>query len=628
MTLRLLVLLTIGWWASAAIADVPGDPQTPQQNDVRVLIDISGSMKDNDPGNLRVPALRLITQLIPEGQQAGVWTFGQYVNMLVKHGVVDALWKEQAYQAADKINSSGLYTNIEDVLERSTWDWNAPDPGVNRHVIFLTDGVVDVSRVAGANDEARARILSQTLGRLKAAGATLHTIALSDDADKAFLRQLSSATGGWNEVVSDASQLERIFLKLFEKSVPVESLPLTDNRILVDDSVRELTLLVFRQPGAAPAVLHNPAGERIDHGSQLDSLRWRHEERYDLITIDEPMAGEWRVDAELDPDNRVMVVTDLKVLASRLPSVIMVDEVLPYYVELTEEGEVIRKPEFLDFVHIALQRSSTRDQPISIPIKDDGKGADRAVRDGRFSASLGGQLTPGEYEYRLEVDGMTFKRTKRDLVRVVDKPVAVTVKEEQVGDPARYSLTLVPFAELVKPESLLIEATVAKQGGAATSVSIPRAGPGEWRLDMKVGAGDIYDVTLQVQAERQDGRQATYDLGTFQLGSGSVDVAFDRSDEPPADVEQMIEQAKAKAALAQPENPPPAPEPEPETAQDDEPAEDTQPEEAPNWIMVALKVIGLNGLLIAIGFFAYRMWFRSPKTEDEADQPEETEAEK
>lgn len=620
MKFRLMLWFALGWWTSVSVAADMGADPAPERSDVRVLIDISGSMKDNDPNNLRIPALRLITQLIPEGQQAGVWTFGQYVNMLVKHGEVDAVWKEQAYQAAGQINSKGLFTNIESVLEKSTWDWKAPDPNTKRSIIFLTDGVVDISKTPGANEKARSRVLNETLPRLKAAGATIHTIALSDAADKAFLRQLASTTEGWNEVAKDASQLERIFLKLFEKAVPVETLPLTDNRVLVDDSVRELTLLIFKKPGAQTAQLHTPSGEQIDHRSEKENLRWRHEERYDLITIDAPMAGEWGVDAELDPDNRVMVVTDLKVRASRLPNVMMSQDVMPYYVELEEHGEVIRTPEFLDFVHVTLARSGSGEQT-QTPVEDDGTGIDRSAHDGRFSTEVGGELAPGEYEYELVVDGMTFKRSKRDTVKVVDKPVAVTVKEEAAGDPAQYSLSLVPFAELIKPDSMLIDATVAKQGGAAKSVTIPRTGPSEWRLDMKVSAGDIYQLEIEVQAERQDGRQGLYQLGSFELGSGSKDVAFDEPDEAPADAKPVVEKA-AEDTGAEPvaEDSTDA-----EAAPEDEAAaEDAAEEESPNWMLVAAKIIGVNALLIGIAFFVYRKWFRTPKPkQDDAEDAEE-----
>ena len=50
--------------------------QAADKSDTRVLIDISGSMKQNDPQNLRGAALRLMVALMPKGNRVGVWTFG------------------------------------------------------------------------------------------------------------------------------------------------------------------------------------------------------------------------------------------------------------------------------------------------------------------------------------------------------------------------------------------------------------------------------------------------------------------------------------------------------------------------------------------------------------------------
>jgi hypothetical protein len=55
-------------------------------NDIRVIIDISGSMKKSDPLNLRVPAMKMLNGLIPEGSYAGVWNFGRG-GKLTKPGV-------------------------------------------------------------------------------------------------------------------------------------------------------------------------------------------------------------------------------------------------------------------------------------------------------------------------------------------------------------------------------------------------------------------------------------------------------------------------------------------------------------------------------------------------------------
>ena len=47
----------------------------PPLPEIRILIDTSGSMKDNDPENLRAAALRLMAKLLPKQSTAGVWMF-------------------------------------------------------------------------------------------------------------------------------------------------------------------------------------------------------------------------------------------------------------------------------------------------------------------------------------------------------------------------------------------------------------------------------------------------------------------------------------------------------------------------------------------------------------------------
>src|SRR6187431_3396805 len=81
----------------------------PLPADVRVIIDISGSMKKTDPENLRKPAVDLIVRLLPDHSKAGIWTFGQSVNMLVPHQVVDQAWRSQSVQKAKTINSVAMF---------------------------------------------------------------------------------------------------------------------------------------------------------------------------------------------------------------------------------------------------------------------------------------------------------------------------------------------------------------------------------------------------------------------------------------------------------------------------------------------------------------------------------------
>ncbi|MDH5660549.1 MAG: VWA domain-containing protein, partial [Gammaproteobacteria bacterium] len=129
--------------------------------DIRVLVDISGSMKKTDPKNLRQPAIRLLAGLIPAGSRSGIWNFGKQVNMSVKVGSVNKAWRSLAREQSKKINSVGLYTNIESAMRKASFDWKNPDPRYKRNLILLTDGHVDVSFDDKKDKASKKRILKE-----------------------------------------------------------------------------------------------------------------------------------------------------------------------------------------------------------------------------------------------------------------------------------------------------------------------------------------------------------------------------------------------------------------------------------------------------------------------------------
>lgn len=61
-------------------------------------------------------------------------------------------------------------------------------------------------------------------------------------------------TDGLYEQVDNAEQLQRAFLHLFEKAAKRDTVPLKENKFKIDDSLTEMTVLVFRQADAKPTV--------------------------------------------------------------------------------------------------------------------------------------------------------------------------------------------------------------------------------------------------------------------------------------------------------------------------------------------------------------------------------------
>lgn len=555
--------------------------QAQPTHDIRILIDVSGSMKWNDPHNLRIPALRLLANLLPSNAQAGVWTFGRQVNMLVPLGKVDNRWKQSATKAAGEIHSRGLFTNLEETLASSTWDWRREDENFARTIILLTDGLVDIATDPHKNHVSRQRILNEIIPRLAKAGATIHTIALSGDADERLLQQLAAASNGWYEKVKSAENLERIFFHMFEKTTQPETLPLIDNQVIVDNSIKEMTLLIFNRGAAQAVMLTTPKEQTFDHNNAPENVNWRHESRYDLITINAPDAGSWHVDADIDPDNRIMVVTDLKMATTSFPNNIYLGDEHTYFVSLTNQGEVITKQGFHRFVDITLQQTHNNESSTH-KLNDDGNSPDGNANDGTYSIALGETLTEGRHELATYVDGTTFRREKRVQVNVHASPVITSITAATVLNAEIATLSIIPRADMIKPDSIKIIAAISTEDGEIQRLEIPRSSHNEWQLPLGDFAPEQqHNITIEIDGIRPNGKPVANRIGP---------LAFGDSAQPAVEIA-------------------------PTTAVATIPATREKPVEAEiRWIAVMIPIVMFNLLLGCGAYFAYRKWKTRPKS--------------
>ncbi len=423
-------------------------------SDIRVLIDVSGSMKKHDPHNLRQPALKLLSSLLPDDTHSGVWLFAESVTPLISVGKVNDEWKSSATEQAKKIHSSGLFTHIEAALTEATSDWKEKDDQRLRSVIMLTDGVVDVSKNNAESQASRERVLSTLLPQLRDMNIKLHTIALSESADKTLLQRLSQATDGWFEVANSADELQRIFLRMFEKSVQLDTVPISDNRFTVDSSVNEMTILLFHLEQAAPIHLVDPNEQILSAQSTSENIRWSQNPTYDLITIDQPPPGLWQIKGPADPDNKVMIVTDLRVNLGDLPNYVLPGQTFRFTAEITDQGERIIQESFLQLVMMELQHIAEPDQVNPILLNDEGSEQDDIAGDGLFSGIISATEASGTHKLMLEVDGETFQRSVEHTFQV-RWPVTVdfAVLDKEAG---AYSLSITPKTDQIRPESLRV----------------------------------------------------------------------------------------------------------------------------------------------------------------------------
>ena len=469
-------------------------------SDVRILIDVSGSMKQNDPNNLRAPALRLVLGLLPDDSKAGVWTFAKYVNMLVPMRDVNEAWKTEAERQSNQIHSYGLFTNIEQVLEKATKNHKTADPKVRRSVILLSDGLVDVAAGEETSQQSRQRILDNIVPRLKQAGVAVHTIALSSTADHELLRAISIATDGWYEQVDTADQLQRVFLHLFEKAAQRDTVPLTDNNFKIDDSVSEMTILVFRREGSRDTEFILPDHSRLKNDELLGNVRWHHEDSYDLVTIEQPLSGDWNIDADLDPDNRVMVVTDLKLETTDLPNNILIGETFDFQASLTEKDDVIERQDFLNLVNAELKEENEVSEENITDLNP-------TQRKGIYLSHIGELFQPGRNDVVVTMTSATFERQRRQSINVVETPFDIQLIQLMDEETRTHRLMLKPDIELIKEDNLVIAAMLTAADGSEWSYDVMKNLENNWQLTIAdLQAGEEYSLALQIRGETVKGR--------------------------------------------------------------------------------------------------------------------------
>ncbi len=609
-------VLVLAWLLGGESYAAISEPARP---DVRVLIDVSGSMKQNDPHNLRRPALDLLVGLFPKGTRAGVWTFGEKVGVLIPDNNVTDGWRALARSKAKLITSDELFTNIPAALEAAS---DKIDSTYRTSFILLTDGMVDVSKSEDENTAARQHLLNDILPRLRSAGVVVHTIALSKSADRELMERLAADTGGLFAVAESADQLKQVFLQAFDAAAPAEQVPLAGNHFLVDSSIEELTALVLHKPGK-PVELVSPDNKRHSAANHGDDFKWFEGDGFDLITVQKPYEGEWNVVAELEKGSRVTIVSNMSLVASRYSESLFVDGApMEMTAGLKQQGEMIKDATLLKLVKFS----------VSAQRREDGKqwtldlsAPNPTPTDGYFHSAMSMLSEAGTYDLTVDAQSKTFQRSQKQTVAVRENfDVRVSATD---AIPPGHRVTLFAQNPDIDVAASAVTAHIKSSDGKIAEKSLA-ATDREWPLTLE-GAdyqGRV-EVYFDIAGQNKSGAKFTYrsatvavdQAGTQVVAPPQKDVAPEPKHAEPAAHEETKDHAEAQTK--------------PEDSKHEEPAPAEQPEKKKSWVKWALYggiAIG-NLLILGLGFVAYRVIMGGSKSKvlDEADdEGEDGEADK
>ena len=551
-------------------------PKIKKTTDLRVIVDISGSMKKTDPNNLRRPAVRLLAGLIPEGSRSGIWNFGKQVDMSVKIGTVNNSWRDLARAQSKKISSAGLYTNIESAMRKASFDWKKPDPKFKRNLILLTDGHVDISQNAKLNIASRKRILKEVLPALEKAQVRIHTIALSDDVDEKLLTTLSAYTDGLYKKVTNADDLQKLFLQMLEQSVELDTLPIKDNRFNVDANINDMTLLVFNKDKAHPTTIVTPGKRTWDKKTKLKELKWFSDDGYDLITIKKPQQGQWKIMAPADENNRVVVATNLKLKLNDLPSFAMLGDVINVNAQLEEDGKPLTDKRLLSKFKFTLKRikegADEQLYPMSKLVKDESV----------YSIQLPPIFKSGESAFIIQAKSPTAEREIQHRLTVYNVPANVKIKEEQNS----FKVVVTPHANLLRPESIKITSETEDKH---KFILVQQGDTWLFNADKK-HKGKVF--TLNIDAIRADGKPFNVSFNKVLLASDEVQALKIEVEKPSLQVNKIVTKPKPELKKKEIKT---------ETKEKTEAAQDKHKKETDvNWTVIIVSIV--VGNLLIIGF--------------------------
>jgi Mg-chelatase subunit ChlD/phosphopantetheinyl transferase (holo-ACP synthase) len=220
------LIIVIVFCASIAL----GISRASAQTDVVIAVDLSGTMKQNDPDGLRYHGadqfLSMLSYYTRNQNRGAVVTFGNSAHELMPFGYVS---RDKAGKYHD------LFANLP------VEDWTELGHGLqlaqqamgsarsrNRSIILISDGYIEGNPDTRRMDRDQARVAAESelwqriVPSLQSAGIKVYTIGLykANDRGRPLMDRLARETGGTHNEVTDPRQFYEIYKKMLDDIEP------------------------------------------------------------------------------------------------------------------------------------------------------------------------------------------------------------------------------------------------------------------------------------------------------------------------------------------------------------------------------------------------------------------------
>ncbi len=422
--------------------------------DAVLVLDASGSMKKTDPLNLRLAAAKMFIALLGKTDRAGVISFSDRGTPLATlMPARDDAARQKLLQAVDKVESTGQFTNLHDALRKARAMLGEQRDDRPRYVILMSDGQMDTGKAARDAD-LTAQLKDTLVPELTKAHITLYTIAFTRESDVALLKGIAETTRGQFRLAQLDKDLHDVFTSLFESAKTPDMLPIEGGEFHADDAIQEVTVVATKDNPKVQIFLQAPDGKRLaaaDVDAQNTAMRWYSSPAFDMITLDHPAAGIWKVLFSTGK-NKAYIVTDLGIVTDLKDQQFTRGATLTVTSWLNRGGDIVKQPDILTSTNFTIQLLGLSGALNEFIMRDTGQLGDKVANDGIYTATVP-LITLGQQKLHLVAKSATFQReTTRDIT-VSEAPAAAPVVQPAVAKPVvKHAPTPAPEAAPAAPK--------------------------------------------------------------------------------------------------------------------------------------------------------------------------------
>lgn len=443
---------------------VAAENETPRHIALYIIIDSSGSMSTNDPNGLRWTAVRLLVNLLNDGDEVAIISFNDAplaftsttndYGPLIRIGrdadkdtiLIDLLEFEKNNPPSGATNMYQAFNSVEPLVRQARSD-SQP------YIIFLTDGV--------PTDGRSSDLLKLLEGLRDDTDISIYAVDLSPSPNcriQSLLTDMLKVVGqGDTKCVSTATELPAFFLESFSAITDRHYQRFAANgRFEIQESqkgiIREITFVYVKddskcdefKQGELCISIRQPSGRRLvyEDTRQISNMRLGVDADFLTLSIQEPVAGTWYLDE--NPNYAYVILkTDIG-MKIHSPYVNIsrhaVNRPLPIQVEIfrgdSDNGREVLLGDavFFEKQTIQLIDSSYEEVPIPLNLVYDPTSQS-------YKAITPPLVDRGFYQIHVEANVAGFRITEKHLVEVQDFPYFQFARD--------YSRVSLPYGEKV-----------------------------------------------------------------------------------------------------------------------------------------------------------------------------------